>query len=225
LPESFADATVTYETITAPETKAVPTEPETVTKTLEQVGTIITEPAAKEAVAKVQQAVSSGSSTTVSVRKTVEVVKATNEDTKEEVTVSIVKLSLDAVNDMKDVEVIEVIPKAAANDVSQVTFLGEQPEVLQADPVVKWAFAEVKKGESKDLSYSINKNIGTVSSTTVGVAGEIIIPEPEPETTEGETTEEDEGSSLPLILTFVIVAVIAGAYYFLVLKRKKKQTI
>jgi hypothetical protein len=68
------------------------------------------------------------------------------------------------------VRIVEVIPKSVAADVSELVF-SEQPKVLQADPIVEWVLEKVKKGETKDLSYTVKKQLESVESTTLSVFG------------------------------------------------------
>ena len=236
LPASFQapEAVVEYKTVAAPEVKEVPVAPETVTELLAQVETIVKTEEAKQALTAIQHAVSSGGASTVSVKKTVEVVKATNKVTKEEVVVSIVKLSVTAPvgQDLKNVEVVEVIPKAAASNVNQVTFKGEQPTVLEADPVVKWLFSEVKKGQSKDMSYVVNKDIRNIGTTTVGVQGRAGAAPAAPEAPPAPpVVKEEEKPAAPpakkptpvstAVLVVVVALVAVGAWLFFKAKRKK----
>ncbi|MBI2549592.1 hypothetical protein HYV83_00235 [Candidatus Woesearchaeota archaeon] len=178
LPESFKEAdaagNVKITTVAAPEIKTVPISSAAAASAIEYaVDYLAKTEEAKQALNAIQEAVSSGGATAVSVKKTIEVVKATNTVTKEEIIVSVVKLAITAPGnqDLKNVEVVEVIPKAAASNVNQVTFKGEKPQVLEADPVVKWFFSQVSKGTTKDLSYTVNKDIRNVGTTTVGVQG------------------------------------------------------
>ncbi|MBI2143947.1 hypothetical protein HYU17_02230 [Candidatus Woesearchaeota archaeon] len=245
LPATFqvaADAgNVDYKAVAAPEIKDVPKADEAVATALVQVETAVKTAEAKQAVSAIEQAVSSGGATTVqsaggSVKKTIEVVKATNKATKEEVTVSVVKLSVvaPANKDLNNVEVVEVIPKAAASNVNQVMFKGEQPTVLEADPVVKWFFSQVARGQKKDMSYTVNKDIRNIGTSTVAVQGRAeaapaVAPEappapPAPVVEKGEEKPpvEVKKPSLvnSLVLVVVILVAVVGAWMFI--KGRKK---
>ncbi len=238
LPEAFkvADAAgnVEIKTVAAPEVKEVPVAAETVTKTLEQLETIVKTEEAKQALSAIQEAVSSGGATTVAVKKTIEVVKATNKVTKEEIVVSVVKLSVTAPGsqDLKNVEVVEVIPKAAASNVNQVTFKGDQPQVLEADPVVKWFFTQVVKGTTKDLSYTVNKDIRTIGTTTVGTQGRAEAAPAAPEVPPAPPVGEKEEAAPPVvkkptplntvIMVVVLAVVVVAGWFFLKVKGRKK---
>lgn len=235
LPEAFkaADAAgnVAITTVSAPEPQVVSASSADVSNTLESVQNLVQTTTAKEALAAIQEAVSSGSASTINVKKTIEVVKATNKVTGESVTVSVVKLSVvaPANKELKNVEVIEVIPKAAAINVGLVTFKGEQPAVLEADPVVKWFFSSVAQGQKKDLSYTINKDIRSVGTTTMGVSGrpasEVTTPPPPPPELKeeapsgpGEVKKPGFGTS-SLIMVIVAIIVVAG---WIFIKARKK---
>ncbi|HIG98506.1 TPA: hypothetical protein HA231_03735 [Candidatus Woesearchaeota archaeon] len=238
LPDSFKEAAasgnVDYTTVAAPETKAVPSAPESVASAVENVESFVKTEEAKQELSSIQQAVSSGGAASVqssggSVSKTIEVVKATNKVSKAEVVVSVVKLSVSAPSskDLKNVEVVEVIPKLAASNVNQVTFKGEQPAVLEADPVVKWFFPQISKGQTKDLSYTINKDIRNVGTSTVAVQGRadatppVVAPPAPPAATAtggGEVAAGEVKKPTP-VGSFAIVAVVAvlavGGWLFL----------
>ncbi len=234
LPATFqvaADAgNVEYKTVTAPELKEVPVAVEAVARTLEQLATVVSTEEAKQAVAGIQQAISSGGGgATVAVKKTIEVVKATNKVTGESVTVSVVKLSVTAPADkaLKNVEVVEVIPKAVASNINQVTFKGEKPVVLQADPVVKWAFAEVLSGQTKDLSYAVSKDIGSLSTNTIAISKKVeeAAAPPAPEAPAPGAGEKPGEVKKPtpvstMVLVVVLAVVVVGAWLFL--KGRKK---
>lgn len=129
-----------------------------------------TEEPAKQVLNEIKQAVSSGSSSYVSVSTMVEVFQVKEETTNKTAFASKITLTIKSDKDLKDVNIVEVIPKSVAASISEVIFLGEQPKVLQADPVVQWEFAEVKKDETKDLSYQVSKKIEKLESQTVAVA-------------------------------------------------------
>jgi hypothetical protein len=235
LPSSFAgsDDSISYSAVTAPEVKNVPSKSSEATTVLNQVETIVTTAAAKEAVSKARDAIASGGSgKVVSVKKTIEVIKAENLDTGETLTVSIIKLSISASSSetLENVEIIEVIPKAAASNVDLVTFLGVQPEVLQADPVVRWSFDEIRSNQNKDLSYTINKDISNIGTTTVAVASAAVkvpdtpdtpdTPSDEDEGTTGDIPDAKTPSPISAFIVIAIVGVLAIAGWFFYKKKK-----
>lgn len=69
---------------------------------------------------------------------------------------------------ISNVDLVAVIPKEAASDVSELSF-SEEPEILEADPVVKWAFQNIPQGQIKDYSYTVNAdahNFETLAAAT-----------------------------------------------------------
>ena len=243
LPATFKEAAaagnVEYKTVAAPEAKTVPAKAEAATADIKYaVDYLAKTEDAKQALSSIQEAVSTGGATTVqaaggSVTKTIEVVQATNKVTKEEVTVSVVKLTVEAKTaDLKNVEVVEVIPKAAASNVNQVTFKGEKPTILEADPVVKWFFSQVTKGTTKDLSYAINRDIRNIGTSTVAVQGraeaKAEVP-PGPAAPTPEKKKEEVAPAPPakkptplssLALVVIVAVVVIGGWLFL--KGRKK---
>ncbi|MBI3036456.1 hypothetical protein HYY73_01690 [Candidatus Woesearchaeota archaeon] len=242
LPATFqvaADAgNVEYKTVAAPEIKQVPAKAEATASAIEYaVDYLVKTEAAQQELGSIQQAVSSGGATTVqasggSVKKTIEVVEATNKVTNDKVTVSVVKLSVQAPPDkeLKNVEVVEVIPKLAASNVNQVTFKGEKPIVLEADPVVKWFFSQISKGQNKDLSYAINKDIRNIGTSTVAVQGRAEAAPPAVEVPPAPEVKKEEKPAAPpakkptplntMILVVVVAVVVVAAWLFL--KGRKK---
>ncbi len=234
LPATFqvaADAgNVEYKTISAPAVQSVSVVPAAVAQMLAQLVTIVKTDVAKAALAAIQQEVASGSSLPLSVTKTIEVIQATNKVTGEKVTVSVVKISIKAPADkgLKGVEVVEVIPKAAASSISQVTFTGEKPAVLEADPVVKWTFADILKGQTKDLIYVVNKDISSIGTSTVAVSKKAEAAPPAPQAP-APTSGKNETGAVPaakkptpvstIALIVVVAAVVVAGWLFL--RRKK----
>lgn len=165
-----------------------------------------TEEPAKQILNEIKQSVSSGSSTPVSVTTRVEVFEVKEKTTEKTAFVSKITLTLKPDRDLKDVVIVEVIPKSVASSISQVIFLGEQPKVLQADPVVQWEFPEVKKDETKNLAYQVLKKIEVIETKTVAVAEAIVTPPPPA------PPSAPEGISIPsyiiiVAITFLLVLV------------------
>ena len=113
----------------------------------------------------------------ISVTKTLNVYKITNKDTGENAYRSEITLTFTPSKDMKNVEIIEVVPKTTAQSSDELHFPGIKPIILQKDPVLQWLFDTVKKGETKDLSYVVKKKLTSVESITTAVAAEEIIKE------------------------------------------------
>ncbi|MEK6910055.1 MAG: hypothetical protein AABW61_03200, partial [Candidatus Aenigmatarchaeota archaeon] len=162
---------------------------------------------AKQVLNEIKQAVSSGSSSPVSIVTTVEVFEVKEKTTGKTAFASKITLEIKADKDLKDVNIVEVIPKSVAASILDVIFLGEQPKVLQADPIVQWEFPEVKKDETKDLSYQVPKKIEKIESQTVAVA-EAVAPEVKPEI------------KVSLTAIYIIVGIVAGISILYILYKK-----
>ena len=81
----------------------------------------------------------------------------------------IIKIShTDALN---DVEIVEEIPKTVAADASDLS-LDARPDILVADPIVKWQFDHIPEGQTKEFSYAIDKELETIESKTAAAGKE-----------------------------------------------------
>jgi len=204
-PEDFGVAEIKPENIEVTKTgvaeATTPTQAPILESIIEKVLPAATEAQAQQVLSEIKQSVSSGSSVPVSVSATLEVFEVKEKTTGQTSHVSKITLVLKPDEDLKDVNIVEVIPKSVAASASDVTFLGEQPKVLQADPIVQWEFAEVKKDETKDLSYQVNKKIEVLETNTVAVA---------------QAPEEPAKPSviLYIIIGVAIIGAIAVAYIF-----------
>lgn len=147
-----------------------PTQAAVLEKAVDEAIAVVTEEPAKQVLNEIKQSVSSGSSAPVSVSTMVEVFEVKEQTTGNTAFASKITLTLKPEKDLKDVSIVEVIPKSIAASISNVIFLGEQPKVLQADPVVQWEFNEVKKDETKDLSYQVAKKIDKLETETIAVS-------------------------------------------------------
>jgi len=65
-----------------------------------------------------------------------------------------------------DLEFVEFIPKDMTMNADQLTF-SEYPIILEYDPIVKWDFNNIPKGQTKDYSYVVNKEIDRLDSQTL----------------------------------------------------------
>ena len=149
-------------------------------KVVEEAIKAATEEPAKQVLNEIKQAVSSGSSSPVSVSTTVEVFEVKEKTTEKTAFSSKITLTLKADKELKDVNIVEVIPKSVAASILEVVFLGEKPKILQADPIVQWIFPVVEEGETKYLSYQVAKKVEKLETKTVAVA-EAALPEAKPE--------------------------------------------
>jgi len=108
------------------------------------------------------------STTVISVTRELKSYEITN---KEKTNTTVEKTKIDLVitvtTAMQNVTIVETISKSVAQDISAVLFPGEQPSILQADPIVSWTFPTIIPGETKDMSYVVNGKVETLNSTTV----------------------------------------------------------
>ena len=63
------------------------------------------------------------------------------------------------------IDLVENIPKSTAESADKLIF-SEQPVILVNDPVVKWDFDHVPKGQTKEVSYTVNKKLDKIESTS-----------------------------------------------------------
>ncbi len=115
----------------------------------------------------------------VTISKDLNVYKIQSKENNNVVERSKISLTVTAVSDVKDVKVVEIIPKSVARHVSHLIFLGEQPSVLQADPVVEWTIPFMNQGLSKTFEYVVKKKLDTFQGETIA-AGTFTEEIPEP---------------------------------------------
>ncbi len=182
-------------------------------QTVESVLPTVTDESAKQVLNEIKQAISSGSSAPVSVSSTVEVFEVKEKTTNKTAFASKISLTFKANKDLQDVNIVEVIPKTVAASIADVLFLGNQPKVLQADPIVQWIFPEVKEGETKYLSYQVAKKIETLETKTIATAEVVKVPTPLP-------PEEEKPSIVPYVIIGLVVLVAVGYFVYKQMKRK-----
>ena len=98
------------------------------------------------------------------------VYKVKHKETGAETIVSKIIVSVTPSINMKNIEVIEVIPKTVAKDVSELVF-SDNVQVIEKDPIVKWSLSHTPKEHPKEYSYTVNKELTDIESTTAA-AGE-----------------------------------------------------
>jgi archaellin len=86
-------------------------------------------------------------------------------------TISKIIIRVSHTDPLSDLVVVEEIPKVVAADVSEMK-LRERPEVLLADPIVKWQFDHVPEGQTKEFSYTVPKELDSVESVSVAAGSE-----------------------------------------------------
>lgn len=143
---------------------------------------------------------------------------------------------------LANVKVREVIPKKVASNVSQITFK-EPPTVINPDPEVEWTVSQLLPGEEKKFVYfvtsladkGIESSFGayakTLSASEVRVASEQPASPAQPPSPESSVPKEVPkelrglwlavgGAAGILIISAIIVALLFGAYWFVLRKKK-----
>lgn len=179
--------------------------------TIDTVLPTATESTAQQVLTEIKQSVSTGAASPIAVNVNVEVFEIKEKTTNKTAFVSKFTLAVEAKSDAKNVKIVEVIPKSLASNVVQVVFKGEQPEVLQADPIVQWIFPTMKEGELRYLSYELPKKVETVETKTIAVAEAVEAPAPAP-------TPAPEISSL-YIIGLIVAAIVIFIIYKVFMKK------
>jgi len=144
------------------------------------------------------------------------------EDTTDKVYRTKIFLTITAGNDLREVIIVEVIPKSVAAEVSEIIF-GTSPKVLQEDPIVQWTITDLAKGKTMDLSYVVKSKVLSLDSQTLakttGGEGEGPVAEVEGEV-EIPTEEKEEEKEIEIpkispiaIVGIIILVILAIAYY------------
>ena len=138
---------------------------------------------------------------------------------------------------MKDVKIVEVVPKSVAQTASQISSVYEF-RIINADPVVEFIIPTVSAGQSATVTYSVNKKVALSDFASMGSPAakftEItptpgtnpdVTPDVTPDTTPDVTpdTTPDTIPTAPMdytLLIIIVIIVIIGAAYFLVAKKK-----
>ncbi len=120
---------------------------------------------------------------------------------------------------LSDVIVIETIPKNIAEHVSEITFLGNVPEVVKEDPIVKWGFLELGY-DAKIVRYMVHREVSLAQARDV-------ITTPLDSVNSLDASSVTGLSIAPLGTGSVIVALVVISslgllgYYYMPLKQKK----
>ncbi len=168
-PEDLGVTTVSTEKVETTQVGVATTS----TKATEQIVDTVLKTAtdeAKQVLTEIKQNIASGSSEGVIIDTKLEVFQVKSTETNKVAYVSKVSLTFKAGKDLKEVKVVQIIPKSVAASIADVIFQGEKPKILQADPIVEWNFDTVKKDETKDLSYIVKKKLDKLNTTTVAVS-------------------------------------------------------
>src|SRR3989338_4375689 len=116
----------------------------------------VTETEAISVLQNIQNKLESKEIRQISVTKTLNVYKITNKDTGENAYRSEITLTFTPSKDMKNVEIIEVVPKTTAQSSDELHFPGIKPNILQKDPVLQWLFDTVKKKKTGKKTIPAN---------------------------------------------------------------------
>lgn len=140
---------------------------------------------------------------------------------------------------MKDVKVVETVPKSVALNASQITSAYEF-RVVNADPVIEFIVPNVSAGQSATVTYSVNKQVALSDFSGMGApvakfteitapvtpptTPPVTPPATPPATTGTDTGADTEATPAPMdytmLIVLVVVVVIAGAIYLVVKKKK-----
>lgn len=71
--------------------------------------------------------------------------------------------------DLDELKIYEDIPKCIAEDVSEINFKGNNPTIIESDPLIVWNYKNVKQGQVIEESYEIDK-VFRRAPTTLAVA-------------------------------------------------------
>lgn len=80
-----------------------------------------------------------------------------------------VTFSVSAVEKSIGIDLLVVVPKEIARSVKDLDF-SEEPEVIEEDPVIKWAFKNVPQGQTKDYAYTVSKDVQNFDTLAVAAA-------------------------------------------------------
>jgi len=154
--------------------KKVSTTEKVVTVSVESIKAALdsaTSSEATESLRDLKAYVQSNEMSELTVTQSVDVYKVTNDATGESAYRTKITLTYTAEKTMKEVDVIVVVPKTEAASVNELFFPDEKPLVLQADPVLKWVYADVSAGDILTQNYVINKRVLETQSQIAGAGG------------------------------------------------------
>ncbi|MBI2136837.1 hypothetical protein HYU06_07230 [Candidatus Woesearchaeota archaeon] len=102
------------------------------------------------------------------VEKSLKVYEVKNIETGKAISLAKAVISIVGSEEMKDISIIEVIPKTVAQSTDELTF-SEQPLIIQSDPIVQWNINQLPAGQKKEVFYIVKKKIESLESVTVAV--------------------------------------------------------
>ncbi len=160
------------------------------------------------------------------IEKSLKVYGIKNIETEKTILVSKVVISIIGSEEIKDISIIEIIPKAVAQSADELTF-SEPPIIIQSDPIVQWNVSELSVGQKKDISYIVKKKIESLDSITVAVGlkkeKEIITEKPSAFEEKLQLLQNKTTLGLFLIVLTLLVLIIVVAVKYLSHKGKNKR--
>jgi len=222
LPEGWEDANLKYSQVGDASTE---TFTENTVEGIEEALDHVTNAKAISVLKELRIGFESGEKTKAEITRTLTVYKIENLDTGDSVYRTEIALVVTAPKNMKNIKIIEVVPKTTAKSSDDLVFLGEVPEVLQKDPVLQWVIDSLKKGKSLDLRYIVKKKLASIKSYTLAGGEEVVAPPVEEEIPEEVPEEEEIVPPKPKygwLVAFLIVLVGLVAYFVYMKKKEKK---
>ena len=70
---------------------------------------------------------------------------------------------------LSNINLLLVIPKTVAKDINALDF-SEEPEIIEKDPVIKWAFKNIPQGQTKDYAYTVSQDVQNFETLAVASA-------------------------------------------------------
>ena len=225
LPEGWEDANLKYYQVGDASTETF-TE-NTLAGIEEAIEQHVTDTKAVAVLQELRTGFESGEKVKATVARTLTVYKINNQDTGDAVYRSQITLIITAPRDMKNMKIVEVIPKTVVKSSDDLIFTGETPKILQKDPVVQWVIDSLKKGKSLDFSYIVKKKISSIKSYTLAGGEEETAPpkekvvEPTGEAVK-EITPPEEAKKFGWLVAVLIVVVGLGVYFAYTKKKGKE---
>ena len=148
-------------------TASLSTTTEEMIASLDSALAVASDPQAKNALTELKNNILAATEQPVRVDTLLEVFEIKSKLTGRMTKVSKITLTFTVNEDKKAVNIIEIIPKSVAQSANEITFIQAQPSILQNDPIVEWKLWNVKAGDKTSLFYMVNKDLGSIETTTL----------------------------------------------------------
>ena len=79
-------------------------------------------------------------------------------------------ISFNITENIKEISIMEIIPKSIAGNALELYFVDNLPTILQDDPVVLWELKNLAANETHSISYFVDDEITRLSTQTINVA-------------------------------------------------------